>query len=172
MKSIAISFLLMISSCMAVSPESANYRRVAGVVNKQIREEIPLSDDGPGAMIPDKIHAYTTIFHHDGPIPITLARCYALRMTQIVLDKFNSDQSIQGYLESRPFTIKNVSFAIFSNSRHEIEAPENYTDFVSFSFGEISYDRYDKNLGKTTLIFSETYEEALQRCSSINQSTQ
>lgn len=171
MKYLMLVILFFITSCVGSSPEFSNYHRVAGFANKQIRKEIPVTDDGPGAMIPEKIHAYSTIFHIHAPISIELARFYTLRMVEIVLENFNADPAIQEYLEVRPFTSKNVSISIFSDSWGEYQAPESYTDFISFSFGKLSYHRYNRETDKFELLFSETYEEALAKCPSFKQST-
>lgn len=163
-----LSFLLVITSCSSSHPASDNYSRVARSANVQIRNEMPVAVSGFGAMIPNQIHAYSMIFHLPNAISIEQGRDYVLRMVQIVLDKFNSDSSVQDYLENRPFALNNVCFSIFVNNWDEFEPPRNHISFISFSFGKITYEQYDTTKGELILLLSETYEEALQKCTASN----
>lgn len=171
MKLLTLLLFIFASSCSARSPEVSNYYRVANIVNKQVRREIPVTDDGPGAMIPDKIHAYSTIFHHEGPISIEQSRRFVLRIAQISLSKFNEDSAIQPYLESAPFTINNLAFSIYSSSWMVFDAPEDFVDCVAFSFGKIHYKRHDLESDQFIILFSENYEEALEKCPSFKPTT-
>lgn len=172
MKLLMFLVVIFATSCAHVSPEVVNYYRVAHVVNAQIRQIIPVVDEGPGAMIPDKIHAYSTIFRHKGPISIELSRLFVLRMSSIALSEFNSDPSIQPYLKNTPFTIDNLAFSIYSSSWMEFDAPDTCVDCVAFSFGKIFYKRHNLETDKFELLFSETYEEALEKCPSFKQHSQ
>ncbi len=172
MKFCVLFLVLLISGCVVSSPISSNYDRLAGSVNKKIRREIPVVVSGFGAMIPKQIHAYAMDFKHEGPISIDLGRCYVLRISQIALDAFNSDDAIQEHLENRPFTVNNLSFAICSSSWMDYSAPFEFVDRIGFSNGTIFYKRYDHVTEKFVILFTETYEEALQKCPSFIQPSQ
>lgn len=170
-KLLILIVFISVVGCVSSQPAADNYSRVARRINQRIRNEIPIGVSGFGAMIPNQIHAYSMLFDYNRPISVELARKHVLRMVQIILDDFNSDISIQEYLENRPFTAKNVSFMIFIDKWDQFQPPENFVSVISFIYGKITYEQYDTTKGELILLFSETYEEALERAIPFKSST-
>jgi hypothetical protein len=158
MKMISIIICIIITACAPKNPKIDNYYRVASKVNRELKTSLMLESWGIGGMMPIKIEAFNGFFTYPKALNNGEARVITLLATDIILDLFNTDKYIQEYLSTQPFSVKNLLFSIYY-----FNPDENLNMAVTVANETLYFDRVDSTTFKHTLIFKETYEEAVEK---------
>ncbi len=176
-----IILALLFNCCTRNKIKSENTdNREYALVNKirkevffQLEKENDLHAFGTGSQMMDKIKMLHFGFRYYHETDIDNARNLLVKAGNLVLDKINSLEEIRQYLENYPFKPKNIEIVIFLYNPNGSDRGPEKLQTISMKEGSLRYenDILDAK-GFQTIIYEETYEEALNKLRSIAQSTE
>jgi hypothetical protein len=140
---------------------------VAEAFSEKIARELKLSrGDRDFTAIEEKnisvIKSFVFFFHKQGSYDVERARELYFKIGQAFVDRVNVDKTVLEILASQPCTLDTLQLLVHfrPNKKENVKMP---VEVVVNREGRVIYKTYDESKREYIEIFSETYEEALQK---------
>lgn len=163
-------FLLVFacSSCCVYSNDEAvpehiiAYDKVENRYVQDMRRKYNATVIGSGgAMMKNIKHAYLC-FRLNGAVDVEKARALYIEFVKNLLEQLNSDEQVRPYLETYPFTEKEISIQLTFYLKGNKRPSEQNIALVSMGSGVIRYNVFDPKLDNYRIVYTEPYNKALE----------
>ena len=167
-----MTILISIFSWFFVKEPAKSYNEIIQSHEKYANDKFDFKSFYNGYSYPDKFSEISIGFKTMGPGEIKKSRKIIIDLANDLLKRINNQEALQNYLSNRPFTVKNISISItFTDDKgrswikSDVEGNNDDLTDTTLSNGRIIYYILLNRKGPSTIIFEETYEEALKRVS-------
>lgn len=145
------------------SPKLKSANAVQKKVAVQLKKEEDLYPCGTGAQMLNQIEMLALSFDYYQKIDIQEGRKLLLRCVDTFLESVNIDEPIRPYLADYPFAPENLQIRIFVHDQNYKNFGPGSLSVISIVDGVLEYDIRDPETDRLKTIYSETYEEAVQK---------
>jgi hypothetical protein len=165
--------IIFTSGCMQHDSE-INYTRhksrlideIGNKVFKELKKEKELYPLECGGRMMNQITLLHLGFKYYKSIEIEQAREILISAGNLLLKTINENEQIRPYLNIHPFTYNNIGIEIFINNSDNLQFDSKNLSVISLNQGLLQYDIHPLETKKLTTIYSETYEEAIEKLKS------
>ncbi|MBM3184292.1 MAG: hypothetical protein FJZ64_03195 [Chlamydiae bacterium] len=171
MRALSWLFLLFIAGCQTnshplSSKEKAANESLAKAAYK-LKKETSLRPFGTSAQMMHQIEMLGLAFQYRDPIDLEKGRKLLVLAVNTLVETVNATPDIHQYLSHDPFLPQNARVTIFIQNTHGQEPEFGKLSIIRAKRGNLEYDIRDlESPCHLKTIFTETYEEAVQRLKS------
>ncbi|MBX9838517.1 MAG: hypothetical protein K2X69_09420 [Silvanigrellaceae bacterium] len=133
----------------------------------KIKEEKSLIPCGTGGQMMNDIQMLALSFFYYTPLTMEKARELVIYAAQKLANEINNEPKIHPHLYQYPFSPTHTEIYIFVQNKKNSKIPADYISVVSLSRGIVEYDIKDPQTRRLITIHRETYQEALEKLSSL-----
>jgi len=136
---------------------------ISNRVALQLKKEQDLYPCGFGGGMMNQIRMLALSFNYYKPVEIEQARELLFSAGSLLLKTVNENEKIRPYLDTYPFQPKNIEIRIFLKAADKFAIEDEKLCGISMLDGILEYEIHDPKTKKLTTIYSETYEEAMEK---------
>lgn len=129
----------------------------------QIERELGLVPCGTGGQMMDQIKMLALAFDCHKPLDVDTGRQLLIAAVEKFVSEVNQNESVRPYLDNYPFEAKNIEIRIFIQRPDGSPFTPNSLVVISAINGVLKYKTDDLNGPLFMTVYSETYEEALNK---------
>ncbi len=161
---------LFVTSCNLPQPadpleEQRLVNEIERHVFSKLKKEKDLIPFGTGGQTADGIKMLCLAFQYRTPVDIDSGRKLLIDGVKELASAVNAERDIHRYLVDYPFDAKNIIIAIYLQNPDGSEFGPDKLSLIKAEQGILNYKIFNPETNKLITVFTETYEEALQRCS-------
>ena len=145
-----------------------NTQRIALELEKKLRFSKDLEFICTQLNINNDIQSIFCIFQFHSPATINIARLLVSEISGYLIASVNLDEKIRSLLHSSILTEKNFALYISFVDRNDKFFGANSLEYVLLMSGVVQYSNFNVLKGKSEVILTETYIEALKKTAIIN----
>ena len=145
------------------TPKSQLANEISNRVALQLKKERDLYPCGFGGGMMHQIRMLALSFNYYKPVEIEQARELLFSAGSLLLKTINENEQIRPYLDTYPFQPKNIEIRIFLKAADKFAIEDEKLCGISMLDGILEYEIHDPKTKKLTTIYSETYEEAMEK---------
>jgi|SRR5579872_2789377 len=162
---------LIITGCNLPQPaDPREEQRLINDVRRQVftklKKEKELVPFGTGGQTADGIKMLCLAFLYYKPVDIDTGRKLLIDGLNELVSAVNAEKDIHRYLYNYPFEVKNAEISISIHKSDGTDFGEGKLCIISAQNGILEYLTWNPDKNSLITVFSETYEEALQRINS------
>jgi hypothetical protein len=136
---------------------------ISNRVALQLKKEQELYPCGFGSGMMNQIRMLALSFNYYNPIDIEQARELLIAAGNLLLKTINANEQIRPYLDTYPFQPKNIEIRIFLMTSNGSSVDPEKLYIVTMTDNILRYKIEHPETKKLTTIYSETYEEAIEK---------
>ena len=138
---------------------------ILAFVSSNLKKEKELIPFGSGGQTMYQVKMLALAFQYRNALDIEQGRELLLESVREFTSTVNADEHIRNYLSNYPFEAKNVIVEIYIKNPDGTNLESSKLCVIAANEGILEYEIRDPKTDRLTRIYTETYEEALQKVS-------
>lgn len=139
--------------------------RITHTVALKLRRDLGLIQCGTGGGMMYQIRMLALSFDYYKIVDIEEGRKLLVAALNEYISAVNADEQVRPYLQNYPFCPKNIQIRIFIRNTDPSFASSDKIQSLSVVDGYLKYYVNEPNANRFKVIYSESYEEAVQKLS-------
>lgn len=163
-------FIILLAFCACnknpfnrLSSKARISSEISQLVANRLKDQYGLMPCGTGAQMMDEIKMLALSFEYPKSVDIQTGRKLLVSGVEDFLSTINSNEQIRPYLIHYPFQPKNILFEIYLQNPDRSQPNQDSLHVLVASDGILKYKIKDPKSSLYKTIYSETFEEAVNK---------